>query len=659
MRKIIIIGGVAGGATAATRLRRLSENLKITIFEKSNYVSFANCGLPYHIGNIISDRNSLLLQTPKSFKERYNIDVKIASEVIEIDRESKRIKVKNLIDNSFYFEEYDKLLLSPGAEPFLPKIKGLKKSNYFFLRNMEDMDGIIENIKTHSAKKILVIGGGYIGMEIVENLALINCETFLVEKNNQLMSHLDIEIGIEIENKLRENHINLFLQNQVERIKPREGTYKIYLKNGERFKVDLIILATGVQPRIKLAKKAKLAIGVKGGILVNGFLQTSDPDIYAVGDVIQVNNFVSNQPTLIPLAWSANRQGRIVADNIFGGNTKIFKSVLGTSIVKVFDLSIASTGLSEKNLKALKIPYKVAAINRKDHAGYYPGAVDIYLKLLFGKEGKILGIQGIGEKGVDKRIDVIATSMKAGLKVTELEELELAYAPPFGSAKDPINILGYLARNILEEAIETIEPVNLIAELEQNQEYALLDVRTPQEYEKGAILNSKNIDINILRSKLHELDRNKTYIVYCRVGYRSYLACRILLNNGFKAKNLTGGYTVSMPILKYFHSNFVGIEETPQKINIAISNKYKFLNFQSYPNSPEGVDHFFRDLKNWNFPVFSIIFFMEFKEKSTLMQKRLNQKGVKIHLFQRKTPRSNKNDQIAITMVKQAISNYS
>jgi len=504
--KIVIIGGVAGGATAATRLRRLSEENEVLIFEKGEYVSFANCGLPYHISGKIEQRDALLLQTPQSLKERYNLDVRILSEVLSIDSTNKMIKVQDLTTGNTYFENFDKLLLSPGAAPIRPPFEGVDSDKILTLRNIPDMDKIIQ--KTKEANRFVVVGGGFIGLEVAENLIELGKEVKLIELGNQVMAPVDFDIAS-------------FISEET----------------------DAVILAIGVKPETQLAKNAGLAIGETGGILVNEYLQTSHPDIYAVGDAVEVTHTIHHKKVLIPLAWPANRQGRLVADNITFGNKYKYAGSLGSSILKFFELSVASTGLNEKILKRFQIPYKTAIVTRGHHAGYYPGAKNLVLKLIFNEEGKIFGAQAVGEKGVDKRIDIIATAIKGNLKVFDLPEIEVAYAPPYNAAKDPVNIVGYTAENILNGNLSMLNYDELFDFIHQ-QNAILLDVRSADEFENGHIQSAVNINVDDLRANINKLDQSKTYVVYCQVGLRGYLAHRILKNNGFNVFNLNGGYNL-------------------------------------------------------------------------------------------------------------------
>ncbi len=538
--KIIIIGGVAGGASAATRLRRMNETNEIVMFERSDYISFANCGLPYHIGETIKDRNNLLVQTVRGMKDRFGIDVRVKTEVLKINPKEKTVLAKNLVTGEKYEESYDKLLLSPGAEAFIPPIPGVHSKNIYSLRNMSDMDKIKSKVDK-KVKRAVVIGAGFIGLEIAENLVERDIEVTIIEKSNQVLAPVDFEIASEVHQHIKEFKTELFLNDGAKEFIEIGDKTKVKLESGIEIIADIIIMAIGVRPENKLALEAGLEIGKTGGIKVNEYLQTSDEDIYAVGDAIEVKHYINGAESLIPLAWPANRQGRIVADTILGIRQKPYTGSLGTSILKAFDLTVSATGLNEKTLKRLGIPYMVTTVNRNDHASYYPGATPLTLKLIFNKEGDILGAQAIGYKGVDKRIDIIATAIKGNLKVWDLQEVEVAYAPPYNSAKDPVNIAGYAAENMINGEHETFRYFE-IDELLQDSNYQLLDVRTKMENRLGTIKDSINIDVNELRDNLDSLNRDKTYLVFCQVGLRGYLAYRILVQNGFKVKNLDGGY---------------------------------------------------------------------------------------------------------------------
>ncbi len=539
--KILIVGGVAGGATAATRLRRLSEENEVIIFEKGQYVSFANCGLPYHISGTIDKRDALLLQTPESLKERYNLDVRVFTEVLSIYTDEKKVSVKNLQTGEIYLENYDKLLLSPGAEPIKPPFEGIDSDKIFTLRNIPDMDKIVA--KTKNAQNFVVVGGGFIGLEVAENLIEAGKSVKLVELGNQVMAPVDFDIASFVHEKAKQKGLELLLNVGVEKFNDKGETIEVFLNNGTSVETDAVILAIGVKPETKLAVEAGLEIGETRGILVNEFMQTSNPDIYAVGDAIEVAHYINSKKVLIPLAWPANRQGRIVADNIVLGNQYKYTGSLGSSILKFFELSVASTGLNEKTLKRFGIPYKTAIVTRGHHAGYYPGAKNMVLKIIFDENGKIFGAQAVGEAGVDKRIDVIATAIKGNLTVYDLPEIEITYAPPFNSAKDPVNIAGYAAENILKGDLEMVNYDEFWDFVKEN-DAVILDVRTSKEFSGGAIEGAININVDDLRANLENLDRNKVYAIYCQVGLRGYLANRIMRNNGFRAVNLNGGYNL-------------------------------------------------------------------------------------------------------------------
>ncbi len=549
--KVIIIGGVAGGASAAARLRRLGEEHEIVMFERGKYISFANCGLPYHIGGSIKERDNLLVQTVEGMTERFNIDIRIQNEVLSIDPEKKTVLAKNLLTGNEYTENYDKLLLSPGAEPSRPPIPGIDSDRILTLRNMTDMDRIIEKIESSDAQRAVVIGAGFIGMEIAENLHERGISAIVVEKMDQVLAPVDIEIAAPVHQHFKENHIGLYLGDGVTKFTESRDTIDVSLESGAELKADIVILAIGVRPETSLAVGAGLETGKTRGIKVNEYLQTSNEDIYAVGDAIEVKNYINGNEALIPLAWPANRQGRIVADNMLGVNKKSYTGSLGTAILKVFDLTVSATGVNEKVLKASGMEYgkdyHVVTVNRNNHAGYYPGAVPFTLKLIFSPEGKIFGAQGVGYDGVDKRIDVIATAIKGNMDIYDLQELELAYAPPYNSAKDPVNIAGYAAENLLRGMVKSFRWYELEA-LAQREDTVLLDIRTKDENELGVIPGSVNIPVDELRSHLKELDNTKTYLVYCQVGQRGYVAAKILDHAGFKTMNLDGGYKLWQPL---------------------------------------------------------------------------------------------------------------
>jgi len=543
--KILIIGGVAGGATAAARLRRLSEENEIIIFEKGEHVSFANCGLPYHIGGVIVERSKLLLHTPTSLKTRFNLDVRIFNEVLKINREEKTVVVRNSITKETYTESYDTLLLSPGAEPFRPAIPGIDSDKIMTLRNVADMDRIIS--KTKNLKNIAVVGGGFIGLEVAENLVEKKFNVTVIELGNQVMAPVDYEFAKMVQHHAVAKNLNILVNTGVEAFEDKGKEIELKLNNGGTILADAVVFAIGVKPENGLAKAAGLDLGVTGGIAVNEFMQTSDPAIYAVGDAVEVSHFINQAKVLIPLAWPANRQGRIVADNIIRGNKMAYKGTLGTSIIKFFDLTVGATGLNEKLLKRYNIPYRTVTITKANHASYYPGATNIVLKMNFGEDGTIYGAQALGQEGVDKRIDVIATTIKGNLTIYDLQEIEVAYAPPYNSAKDPVNILGYVAENMLNDDVRFINYDQLDDYL-STENAILIDVRTKTEFENGAIPNAINMDVDTLRENLNFFDKNKKYVIYCQIGLRGYLAQRILRNNKIDSVNLNGGYGLWKPV---------------------------------------------------------------------------------------------------------------
>ena len=543
--KILIIGGVAGGATAATRLRRLSEENEVIIFEKGEHISFANCGLPYHIGGVIADRDKLLLQTPTSLKTRYNLDVRIFNEVLKINKDQKTVEIRNLITKEIYTESYDKLLLSPGAEPFRPNIPGINLDKIMTLRNVADMDRIIA--KTKNLKDIAVVGGGFIGLEVAENLVDIGLNVSVIELGNQVMAPVDFEFAKMVQHHAAAKNLKIHVNTGVEAFEEKEDKIELKLNNGQTMLADAVIFAIGVKPENALAKAAGLELGVTGGIAVNEFMQTSDAAIYAVGDAIEVAHYINQAKVLIPLAWPANRQGRLVADTITRGNKTAYKGTLGTSILKFFDLTVATTGLNEKLLKRYNIPYRTVTVTRANHASYYPGATNIVLKMNFGEDGTIYGAQALGQEGVDKRIDVIATAIKGNLTIYDLQEIEVAYAPPYNAAKDPVNILGYVAENMLNDDVRLVN-FDQLDEYLAAENGILIDVRTKTEFENGAIPNAIHMDVDTLRENLDFFDKNKKYVIYCQIGLRGYLAQRILRNNDIDSVNLNGGYGLWKPV---------------------------------------------------------------------------------------------------------------
>lgn len=543
--KVIIIGGVAGGASAAARLRRVDETAEIIMFERGNYISFANCGLPYYLSDTIQEKEDLVVQTPELFGKRFNLDIRIRQEVTEVDRKEKTVKIHDYSNSNTYKESYDKLILSPGAKPFIPPIKGLDPNKVFSLRDIPDVLSIKNYIEEKKPKRIVVFGAGYIGIEIAENLKKAGFTVTIIELMNQILGPLDYEMATLVHQHLKENEVEFYLSDPVQSIEHEGSCQILKLESGETVKTDMIIMGVGVRPENSLAKEAGLEIGITGGIKVNDYLQTSDPDIFAVGDAIEVSDYINNNPALIPLAGPANKQGRIVAGNICGHRAK-YNGTQGTSIIKVFDMTIATTGNNEKILKKNRINYQKSYTHSPSHAGYYPGASPISLKIIFSPEnGKILGAQAVGKDGVDKRIDVIATAIRSGLNVADLEELELCYAPPYGSAKDPVNMAGYVANNILKGDVEVFHWDEF-----KNYDFdksIILDVRKPDECKEGMIEGAINIPLDELRDHLHELDKNKIILIYCQVGLRGYLAYRILKLNGFQVRNLSGGYKTYYP----------------------------------------------------------------------------------------------------------------
>lgn len=538
-QKIIIVGGVAGGATAAARLRRISEDVEVIMVERGEHISFANCGLPYYIGETIKDRSKLLVQTVEGMSERFKLDIRNLSEVLSINPEIKTVKIRNLQTSEVYEETYDKLLLSPGARPIVPPIPGLNENKTLFtLRNIPDTDKIKDYVDHKNPKNAVVVGGGFIGIETAENLADRGIDVTIVEMSNQIMAPIDFEMASILNNHIKDKGVKLILENGVESF-ANEGK-KIILSDGTEIDTDMTILSIGVRPENELAKTTGLELGERGGIIVNEYLQTSNPDVYAVGDAIEVVDYINGTKAMIPLAGPANRQGRIAANNMMGKQEK-YQGTIGTSIAKVFDLTVAATGSNEKTLKRLGVSYEVAHIHPNSHAGYYPGAAPIALKLVFDKAtGKIFGAQAVGADGADKRIDVIATAIKGGLTVEDLTNLELSYAPPFSSAKDPVNMAGYVATNILDGELEQVqwhEIDEIVAE-----GGLLVDVREPVEREFGFIEGSINIPLNELRNRLEDLPKDKTIYVSCQVGLRGYLATRILKNQGYDVKNVDGGW---------------------------------------------------------------------------------------------------------------------
>lgn len=537
----LIIGGVAGGATVAARLRRMDEKANIILFERGKYVSYANCGLPYYIGDTINNREKLFVQTAKGFTDRFRIDIRTEQEVTAIRPDKKEVEIKNLSTGETYTETYDKLVLSPGAEPLRPSIEGIGSKKIFTLRNVPDTDTIKNYVNTENPKRAIVVGGGFIGLEMAENLHDLGIQVDVVEMANQVMAPLDFSMAAIVHRQLTDKGVGLHLEDGVSRFEEKDGGVTVHLRSGKQIATDMVLLSIGVRPETKLAKDAGLAIGERGGITVNDYMQTSDANIYALGDAVEVRHLVTGQPALIPLAGPANKQGRIVADNIVFGNKKKYPGSIGTSIAKVFDLTVAAAGANAKLLQWNNIPYISSYTHGASHAGYYPGAVPLSIKILFAPEnGKLLGTQIVGFNGVDKRIEMLAQVIQRGGTVHDLAELEHAYAPPYSSAKDPVNIAGFVAENILNKKSRIIQWREL-AELPADT--IRIDVRTHDEYKLGTIPGFINIPVDELREHLDELPKEKPIVVTCAVGLRGYLAYRILVQNGFKhVRNLSGGY---------------------------------------------------------------------------------------------------------------------
>lgn len=536
-QKVVIVGGVAGGATAAARLRRLDEKADIIVLERGPYISFANCGLPYYIGRTIKNREDLLLQTPESFHKRFRVDVRVNQEVLRIDRSKKQVEILNHKDGKQYTETYDRLILSPGAEPFRPPIDGINSKRIFTLRSVPDMDAIDAFIEQTKPSRAVIVGAGYIGLEMAENLRDRGLLAAVVELAPSVLPiALDPEMAWYVHSHLEDRSVALWLGDAVRAFEDTGTGLHVKLKSGMTLSCDFAILSAGVKPEAKLAKEAGLTIGPRGGIQVNPSLQTSDPDIYAIGDAIEVQNPVINQPSLIPLAGPANKQGRMAADNIYGFQ-RIYPGTVGTGILKVFDLTVAMTGATEAALQKASMDYEKIYLHPAQHVGYYPGAKQMHMKVLFSRpQGRILGAQIVGSDGVDRRIDLLAVAIQKQMTVHDLMELELAYAPPYGSGKDPINMIGFVGANVLKETM----PLVHVSQLQEDD--CILDVRTAAENRRGSIPGALQIPLDELRERLGELPKDKTIYSYCAVGIRSYAAVRILLQYGFQAKNISGGY---------------------------------------------------------------------------------------------------------------------
>ena len=538
--KVVIIGGVAGGATAAARIRRLDENAQIIIFERSGYISYANCGLPYYIGGVIEDEADLTLQTPEGFYRRFRIKAKVNHEVTDIDAKNKTVSVIDLKTGTRFTESYDKLILSPGAKPLLPDFY-TENERTFTLRTVEDTLKIRAFVEQNQPKTSVIIGGGFIGLEMAENLVELGIKTTIVQRGNHLLPTVDCDISSFIHASFRYRGVQLLLNSSAEKMSIVGDKVLLELDNGAEISADMVVLAVGVTPENTLAKKAGLELGLKGAIKVNGKMETSVPDIYAVGDAVQVKHFVTEQDAVISLAGPANKQGRVAADNICGLESE-YNGSQGSSIIKLFDMTVATTGINEQQAKSNGYKYEKVILTQNSHEGYYPGARAMTLKLLFEKESfKILGAQIVGYDGVDKRIDVIATSIRAGLRSYELKDLDLAYAPPYSSAKDPVNMAGFVSENIKNGVVKQFYYEDISA-LRERGDVILLDTRTPFEYMRGRADSFINIPLDDLRERIGELDKTKKIYVMCQSGLRSYLATRILMQNGFDAYNFAGGF---------------------------------------------------------------------------------------------------------------------
>jgi len=538
-----------GGASTATRLRRLDENAEIVMIERDQYVSFANCGLPYYIGNEIKEKSDLIVQTPEKFKSRFNIDVRVLNEAVNIDRKNKTVSIKNIQDGVIYSESYDKLVISPGAKPIEPNIEGMDNNKVFTIRNIPDTYKIKEYIKSNSPKSAVIVGGGYIGIEMAENLFKLNIDVTIVELSDHLIGPIDFDIASLVKSYLVDKEINVILSNGVQKIQENNDRLKVVLNKGD-ITTDMVIMSIGVKPETTLAKEANLELNQRGSIIVNDKMQTSDENIYALGDAAEITNFVTKEKGFIPLAGPANKQARIVANNICGIDST-YKGTQGSSIIKIFDMTVAATGINEGIAKSLNLDYDKIFLNPYSHASYYPNALPMFIKVIYEKKtGKILGAQIVGYDGVDKRCDVFATAIRASMTASDLTELELCYSPPYSSAKDPVNMAGYVIENTIMDNINTIHFEDIQANLD-NKDVIFLDVRTKNEYNKlGSIENSINIPVDELRERINEIDKTKKIFVFCHSGLRSYISYKMLSSNGYDCYNLSGGYSLYSSILE-------------------------------------------------------------------------------------------------------------
>lgn len=547
--KVVIVGGVAGGASAAARLRRLNENAEIVVFEKTGYVSYANCGLPYYIGGVIEDKNELALQTPESFWRRFRIKINVHTEVLSINREKRNVKVKDLLTRREWEEHYDKLILSPGAKPIKPPFSGIDDDRIFTLRTVEDTFRIHDYVKERIPNSAVVIGGGFIGLELAENLKEMGIDVTIVQLLNQLMVTLDYDMASFVHNRLRQAGIDIKLNTSATGFENKDGKIVTLLKDQPGIASDMVIMAVGVVPDSSLAQSAGLRTGIHGSIYVDEHMQTSDPDIYAVGDAVHIKHFITGEDALIALAGPANKQGRIAADNICGIEST-YSGSLGSSIIKLFDMTAASTGLTETAARAAGIDCESVVLSPISHAGYYPGAKAMTIKVVFEKNTlQLLGAQIVGSEGVDKRIDVIATAIHAGIRADKLKNLDLAYAPPYSAAKDPVNMAGFMIENISKGLVKQYYWSNAW-NLPRDGSVTLLDTRTQAEYVRGSAEGYINIPVDELRDRLSEIDKQKPVYVMCQSGLRSYIACRILSENGFDCYNFAGGYRFYESVIK-------------------------------------------------------------------------------------------------------------
>ena len=565
--KYLIVGAVAGGASTAARLRRLDEHAEIIIFEKGEYISYANCGLPYYIGNVIKDRNNLFVQTAASFNQRFNIDVRVKTEVLSIDAKNKVVIARNQNTLEEYEESYDKLVLSPGAEPLRPPLPGINNAGIFTLRNVTDTDYIKAYVDAHKAGKAVVIGAGFIGLEMAENLHHLGMEVSVIEMGNQILAPIDFAVAAEVQQHIRSKGIDLRLSTTVAGFENEDGKLKVLLKNEEPIDADVVILSIGVRPDTKLAVGAQLQLGSAKGIWVNEYLQTSDPNIYAVGDAIEFTNPITGQSMSTYLAGPANKQGRICANNMVNGNMEKYHGAINTAIVKVFDMTVATAGTASKHLSAAGIEHIVSTTHSGSHAGYYPGAKQMTIQIAFTpNDGKLLSAQIAGYEGVDKRMELLSQAIKHGDTIYDLMEIEHAYAPPFSSAKDPVNIAGFVAENILSKKMNVVY-WNELTEIE-----LIVDVRTEQEFLSGHIPGALNIPIDELRTRIHEIPNAERIVLYCAVGQRGYLASRILTQHGFNnIYNLSGGYTTWVASYTETHLVHQNIKELKAKLAESMS----------------------------------------------------------------------------------------